>query len=132
MSPADLTPEEIQACLKVLNTIHAYDEEHPDYVAIRRATGKMFKAVKRHRRVTKRDDIAEADRAVIALTATAAPDRIDDETRGNKLAPSATGRNRGPPHPFQALLHLQAALHASGRVLPPVVPGMCGLQPQQA
>lgn len=94
MSPADLTPEEIQAALKVLNTIHAYDEEHPDYVAVRRATGKMFKAVKRHRRVTKRDEIAEADRAVLSLTATAAPDRIDDETRGNKLVTSATGKSR--------------------------------------
>ncbi|BAS18052.1 short chain dehydrogenase [Arthrobacter sp. Hiyo8] len=83
MSPADLTPEEIQACLKVLNTIHAYDEEHPDYVAIRRATGKMFKAVKRHRRVTKRDEIAEADRAVIALTATAA-------RTGSTTKPAAT------------------------------------------
>ena len=62
---------------------------------MRRATGKMFKAVKRHRRVTKRDLIAEADRAVMAQTATAAPDRIDDETRGNKLAPSATGEIAG-------------------------------------
>ena len=35
-------PEDIQACLKVLNTIHAYDEEHPDYVSVRRATGKPF------------------------------------------------------------------------------------------
>jgi hypothetical protein len=40
MSSPDLTPEEIQACLKVLNTIHAYDEEHPDYISVRRATGK--------------------------------------------------------------------------------------------
>ena len=95
MSSPDLTPEEIQACLKVLNTIHAYDEEHPDYISVRRATGKMFKAVKRHRRVTKRDLISEADRAVLAQTATAAPDRIDDETRGNKLATSATGKVAG-------------------------------------
>ena len=33
--------------------------------------------------------------AVIAQTATAAPDRIDDETRGNKLATSATGEVAG-------------------------------------
>jgi hypothetical protein len=92
---AGLTAAEIQACLKVLNSIHVYDEEHPDYVSVRRATGKMFKAVKRHRRVTKRDLIAEADRAVLSQTATAAPDRIDDETRGNKLAPSATGEIAG-------------------------------------
>ncbi|MCA4131489.1 SDR family NAD(P)-dependent oxidoreductase [Arthrobacter sp. M4] len=95
MSSTELTPEEIQACIKVLTTIHVYEEEHPDYIAVRRATGKMFKAVKRHRRNTKRDLIAEADRAVMALTATAAPDRIDDETRGNKLAPSATGKIAG-------------------------------------
>jgi NAD(P)-dependent dehydrogenase (short-subunit alcohol dehydrogenase family) len=91
----ELTPDEIQACLKVLNAIHVYDEEHPDYVRVRQATGKMFKAVKRHRRTVKRDAINDADQAVLSLTATAAPDRIDDETRGNKLAPSTTGRSAG-------------------------------------
>lgn len=95
MSAADLTDEEIQNCLKVLENIHLYDEEHPDYVAVRRATGKMFKAVKRYRRTSKRDAINEADKAVIALTATAAPDRIDDETRGNKLQTSSTGQVAG-------------------------------------
>ncbi|MBW4095816.1 MAG: SDR family NAD(P)-dependent oxidoreductase [Acidobacteria bacterium] len=92
---AALSAEEIAAAIKVLESIHVYDEEHPDYVAVRRATGKMFKAVKRHRRVTKRDAVNAADRAVIERTATAAPDRIDDETRGNKLQPSATGAVAG-------------------------------------
>ena len=91
----ELTPEDIQTCLRVLDSIHVYDEEHPDYVRVRRATGKMFKAVKRHRRTTKRDAVNSADRAVLALTATAAPDRIDDETRGNKLKASATGGSAG-------------------------------------
>ncbi|ALE92107.1 short-chain dehydrogenase [Arthrobacter alpinus] len=95
MTAANLTPEEIQNCLKVLESIHEYDEEHPDYVNVRRATGKMFKAVKRHRRIVKRDAINDADRAVIAKTATAAPDRIDDETRGNKLTTSTTGKMAG-------------------------------------
>ena len=95
MTAADLTPEEIQNCIKVLENIHVYDEENEDYVKVRRATGKMFKAVKRHRRTSKRDAINEADRAVIAKTATAAPDRIDDETRGNKLKPSTTGKMAG-------------------------------------
>ncbi|NUP74567.1 MAG: SDR family NAD(P)-dependent oxidoreductase, partial [Sinomonas sp.] len=94
-SPAALTPEEIQACLKVLGTIHEYDEEHPDFVAVRRATGKMFKAHRRFTRNQKRDAISAADRAVIAQTATAAPDRIDDETKGNKLTASATGEIAG-------------------------------------
>jgi NAD(P)-dependent dehydrogenase (short-subunit alcohol dehydrogenase family) len=55
----------------------------------------MFKAHRRFTRTQKRDAIAEADKAVIAQTATAAPDRIDDETRGNKLKPSATGAVAG-------------------------------------
>jgi hypothetical protein len=38
MSSPDLTHEEIQACLKVLNTIHAYDEEHPDYISVSKGT----------------------------------------------------------------------------------------------
>lgn len=62
------------------------DEEHPDFVAVRQATARMFKAVKKNRRLEKRAVIAEADRAVIAATATGAPDRIDDETRGIPLA----------------------------------------------
>ncbi|MDQ0276169.1 NAD(P)-dependent dehydrogenase (short-subunit alcohol dehydrogenase family) [Arthrobacter silviterrae] len=95
MTAAELTPEEIQNCIKVLENIHVYDEENPDYIRIRRATGKMFKAVKRYRRNVKRDAVNDADRAVIAKTATAAPDRIDDETRGNKLKPSATGGTAG-------------------------------------
>ena len=64
--------------MRVLENIHVYDEEHPDYIKVRRATGKMFKAVKRYRRTAKRDAVNDADRAVIAKTATAAPDRIDD------------------------------------------------------
>ena len=82
MTATDLTPEEIQNCLKVLESIHVYDEDHPDYVLVRRAT-------------VKRDAVNDADRAVIAKTATAAPDRIDDETRGNKLKPSTTGDTAG-------------------------------------
>jgi len=46
----------------------------------------MFKAVKKDGRLKKRSLIAEADRAVVAATATGAPDRIDDETRGIPLA----------------------------------------------
>ncbi|WP_394940759.1 SDR family NAD(P)-dependent oxidoreductase [Psychromicrobium sp. YIM B11713] len=90
-----MSAEEIETALKVLGRVHLLDEEDPRYVAVRRATGKMFKAVKRYRRVVKRDAVAEADRAVIALTATAAPDRIDDETRGNKLSSSVSGEIAG-------------------------------------
>ncbi len=46
------------------------DEEDPDFIAVRQATARMFKSVKRNRRLEKRAVIAEADRAVVANTAT--------------------------------------------------------------
>nr|WP_232842238.1 SDR family NAD(P)-dependent oxidoreductase [Terrimesophilobacter mesophilus] len=72
--------------MRVLAAMDRLDEEHPDFVAVRQATARMFKAVKKNRRLEKRAEIAEADRAVVAATATGAPDRIDDETRGIPLA----------------------------------------------
>lgn len=55
----------------------------------------MFKAVKRNRRTVKREQVATADRAVVAATATGAPDRIDDETRGIALSITAGGSAPG-------------------------------------
>ena len=95
MSTPDLSPEDLQACLRVLSSIHVLDEEHPDYIAVRRATAKMFKSVKKHKKIEKRSAVAEADRAVVALTATGASDRIDDETRGAQLRTSAHGPSAG-------------------------------------
>ncbi|MEP6481456.1 MAG: SDR family NAD(P)-dependent oxidoreductase [Rhodoglobus sp.] len=71
------------------------DEEHPDFVAVRQATAKMFKAVKKERRLEKRAVIADADRSVIAATATGAPDRIDDETRGVPISTATTAATAG-------------------------------------
>ncbi len=81
-----IDPAELATVLRVLAAMDALDEEHPDFIAVRQATARMFKAVKKNRRLEKRAEIAEADRAVVAATATGAPDRIDDETRGIPLA----------------------------------------------
>ncbi|GAA1338956.1 SDR family oxidoreductase [Arthrobacter roseus] len=89
------SPEDLETCLRVLSEIHRLDEDHPDFVTVRQATSKMFKSVKKYRRSEKRHEISAHDRSVIALTATAAPDRIDDETLGNKLSPAATGDTAG-------------------------------------
>ena len=51
--------------------------------------------MKKGRRAEKRDEIAEADRAVVAATATGAPDRIDDETRGIPLSASVSAPSAG-------------------------------------
>lgn len=77
-----IDPRELEVTLKVLAQLAELDQEHSDFVTVRQATAKMFKAVKKERRLEKRAVIANADRDVIAATATGAPDRIDDETRG--------------------------------------------------
>jgi NAD(P)-dependent dehydrogenase (short-subunit alcohol dehydrogenase family) len=92
---AGIDPTDLEVTLRVLQTMATMDEEHPDYLEVRRATAKMFKAVKKERRLDRRARIADADRAVIAATATGAPDRIDDETRGIPLATTTTAPTAG-------------------------------------
>jgi NAD(P)-dependent dehydrogenase (short-subunit alcohol dehydrogenase family) len=90
-----IDPERLAMTLAVLAELDQLDETHPDFIAVRRATAKMFKSVKKTRRAEKRDEIAEADRAVVAATATGAPDRIDDETRGIPLSTSTAAPSAG-------------------------------------
>jgi NAD(P)-dependent dehydrogenase (short-subunit alcohol dehydrogenase family) len=90
-----IDPEQLRITLEVLGTLHELDDEHPDFVAVRRATAKMFKAVKKEGRLAKREFIAQSDRKVVAATATGAADRIDDETRGIPLATSTEAPTAG-------------------------------------
>jgi NAD(P)-dependent dehydrogenase (short-subunit alcohol dehydrogenase family) len=83
-----IDPEKLAVTLEVLARLNNLDEEHPDFLAVRRATAQMFKSVKKARRLELRAQVAEADRSVVAATATGAADRIDDETRGIPLAVS--------------------------------------------
>jgi hypothetical protein len=92
---AAIDPEDLATALRVLDQISGMDEEHPDFIAVRRATARMFKAVKKHRRLELRAAVADADRTVIAATATGAPDRIDDETRGIPIATRTTAPTAG-------------------------------------
>ncbi len=84
--PASIDPVELEIALRVINAASSLDPEDPAYIALRHQTSKLYKDVKRQSRKEKRKRIAEADRAVVAATATGAPDRIDDETRGIPLA----------------------------------------------
>jgi len=96
--PATVTaidPEQLRTCLRVLSQIEALAPEHPDAVAVRRATAGIYKSVKLARRKAKRDGVAAADRAVTAATATGAPGRIDDETEGLPLVSTAVGASAG-------------------------------------
>ncbi|WP_168915656.1 SDR family NAD(P)-dependent oxidoreductase [Microcella flavibacter] len=89
-APSGIDPADLAAALRVLDQLQHVDETHPDFTAVRQATAHMIRAVKVNRRLTKRAEVAEADRAVIAATATGADDRIDDETRGAELSTSTT------------------------------------------
>jgi NAD(P)-dependent dehydrogenase (short-subunit alcohol dehydrogenase family) len=90
-----IDPDDLAAALRVLETLHELDEEHPDFITVRRATAHMFKSVKQARRKAIRSAVAENDRAVVAATATGAPDRIDDETRGVDLSTNVSGESAG-------------------------------------
>ncbi|MFC5502062.1 SDR family NAD(P)-dependent oxidoreductase [Lysinimonas soli] len=92
-----LDPDELATTLRVLARMTEIDEAHPHFAEVRHATAKMFKAVRKHRRDTLRAEEAAADRAVVAATATGAPDRIDDETRGIPIATKtdATSKTAG-------------------------------------
>ncbi|MEA2231635.1 MAG: hypothetical protein QOD83_1451 [Solirubrobacteraceae bacterium] len=91
MSAAQIDPADLQTCLRVLAAAEALAEDHPDAVAVRRATARLFKAVKLRRRAERRAAVLAADEALTAATATGAPGRIDDETAGLALRSTANG-----------------------------------------
>lgn len=93
--PSGIDPTDLETTLRVLRELAEIDQSHPDFVTVRRATAAMFKAAKKARRREIRDAVAEADRAVVAATATGAPDRIDDETRGIPISTSTTTPTAG-------------------------------------
>ncbi|WP_067693460.1 SDR family NAD(P)-dependent oxidoreductase [Nocardia jejuensis] len=94
-APVDLAdlqaidPDDLAVCLRVLEQAGQLDKEHPDSVAVQRAVSHMFKKFKLRRRTEARDAVANADKAVVANTATGSPQRIDDETAGIPIS-SAT------------------------------------------
>ncbi len=83
-----IDPTELEVCLRVLGEVEAFPGEHPDAKAVRSATAGLYKKVKRLRRVERREAILANDQKVTAATATGAPGRIDDETRGLPLVSS--------------------------------------------
>lgn len=83
-----IDPEELRICLRVLEEAGSLDPASEDSVALQRAVGKLFKEVKRQRRAAAKQARREADEAVLARTATANPQRIDDETAGILVRPA--------------------------------------------
>ncbi len=90
-----IDPAELETCLRVLAQLDELPVEHPDAVALRHATSALFKNVKLRRRAERRAAILANDTAVTAATATGAPGRIDDETRGRPLVAGGGGASAG-------------------------------------
>ena len=86
-----IDPADLDLALRVLAAAEALPIEHPDALAVQRATARLYKQVKRRRRTERRGAITANDAAVTAATGTGAPGRIDDETQGLELRPRAGG-----------------------------------------
>ncbi|REK90479.1 SDR family NAD(P)-dependent oxidoreductase [Streptomyces inhibens] len=87
---AGIDSERMAVCLSVIEELDALPLDHPDAIAIRRATAGIYRKVKQRRRQERRAAKTANDRAVTEATATGASDRIDDETQGLALTSSVT------------------------------------------
>ncbi|MET7683238.1 SDR family NAD(P)-dependent oxidoreductase [Streptomyces sp. NPDC005423] len=82
-----IDPERLAVCLGVLDELEKIDVDHPDAIAVRRATAGIYRSVKQRRRQDRRAAKTAHDKAVTEATATGSAQRIDDETEG--LLPSS-------------------------------------------
>ncbi len=90
-----IDPADLATTLRVLDELTALEPGHADIHAVKRATGRMYRRIRKTRRTDARRPDVEADAAVLARTATGSPMRIDDETRGIPLVSGATGAVAG-------------------------------------
>jgi NAD(P)-dependent dehydrogenase (short-subunit alcohol dehydrogenase family) len=93
--PGGIDPERLDICLSVLADLDSLPLDHPDAERVRRATARLYKGVKQRRRQERRAAVTAHDATVTEATATGAPGRIDDETRGVPLAVSTTAATVG-------------------------------------
>ncbi|WP_031004337.1 SDR family NAD(P)-dependent oxidoreductase [Streptomyces sp. NRRL F-5727] len=77
-----IDPERLAVCLSVLDELEKIEVDHPDAIAVRRATAGIYRTVKQRRRQERRAAKTAHDRAVTEATATGSAQRIDDETEG--------------------------------------------------
>ncbi|MBT2398343.1 SDR family NAD(P)-dependent oxidoreductase [Streptomyces sp. ISL-100] len=90
-----IDPDRMAVCLSVLDELDKLDVDHPDAIAVRRATAGIYRTVKQRRRQERRAAKTAHDRAVTHATATGSAERIDDETQGVLPSSSATAEIAG-------------------------------------
>ncbi|MFQ6147019.1 SDR family NAD(P)-dependent oxidoreductase [Streptomyces seoulensis] len=77
-----IDPGRLAVCLDVLQELDRIEVDHPDAIAVRRATSHVYRMVKQRRRQERRAAKTAHDKAVTEATATGSAQRIDDETEG--------------------------------------------------
>jgi NAD(P)-dependent dehydrogenase (short-subunit alcohol dehydrogenase family) len=92
---AGIDPARLALALEVLAEVNDLPLDHPDAIAVQRATSTVYKTVRRKRRSERRREIVEHDEAVTNATATGALGRIDDETAGLPLQTTTVGEIAG-------------------------------------
>ena len=90
-----IDPDRLADALRVLAEVEQLPTEHPDAVAVRRASAGSSRPSRSAAAPSGARRSSPTTRAVTAATATGAPGRIDDETAGLPLRSSATGATRG-------------------------------------
>jgi NAD(P)-dependent dehydrogenase (short-subunit alcohol dehydrogenase family) len=90
-----IDPERLAVCLGVLAELDRLEVDHPDAIAVRRATAGVYRTVKQRRRQERRAAKTAPDKAVTEATATGSAERIDDETEGLLPSSSAVGEIAG-------------------------------------
>jgi NAD(P)-dependent dehydrogenase (short-subunit alcohol dehydrogenase family) len=90
-----IDPVRMAIALEVFEELDELPVDHPQAVAVRRATARLYKTVKQRNRKKRRAAVVAADEAVTAATATGAPGRIDDETQGLALTATTTAPTVG-------------------------------------
>ena len=90
-----IDPDRLATCLSVLDELDKLDVDHPDAIAVRRATAGIYRTVKQRRRQERRAAKTAHDKAVTEATATGSAERIDDETAGVLPSSSAKGEIAG-------------------------------------
>ncbi len=94
-SETGIEPDDLAAALRTIERAEALAPDHPDSIAMQRATSSLFKTAKEQRRLRRRAEVLAHDAQVTARTATGAPGRTDDETEGIPLVSRATGATAG-------------------------------------
>ena len=90
-----LDPEELAIALRVIEALPDLPADDPAIQAVKRASSRMYKHIRKNRRREAKAPQIEHDEEILARTATGSPMRIDDETRGILLTVPEVGTTAG-------------------------------------